>query len=242
LPGYRYTGSDPEGFAHYQILDEADQSYAQFLSAARQFAITHALDIGEEPPPQPTHLPAALSEHDSLDLARENINVIVWATGYTYDFGWVRVPAFDQRGRPVQRRVVAEAAPGGEGPGKVSWSGDGEPAAFGCLTEAEPPAVDFGQRDRVRRHDEVFVKTGVFDANFRLRALEQHPVALVGIVADVEAHHDPVGRQPASVDEFGPGPQDDRGVVVGWRQVEPARTPVPICSTTSASSCPAGVR
>ena len=91
-----------------QILDEADQSYSQFLSAARQFAATHALDIGEEPPPQPTHLPAALSGHDSLDLAGENISVIVWATGYTYDFGWVKVPAFDQRGRPVQHRGITQ--------------------------------------------------------------------------------------------------------------------------------------
>jgi len=91
-----------------QILDEADQSYSLFLSAAHQFAVTHAVDIGEEPPRQPTHLPAALSEHHSLDLARENISVIVWATGYTYDFGWVRVPAFDQRGRPVQHRGITQ--------------------------------------------------------------------------------------------------------------------------------------
>ena len=91
-----------------QILNEADQSYSQFLSAARQLAVTHAMDIGEEPPRQPTCLPSALSEHDSLDLARENVSVIVWATGYTYDFGWVKVPAFDQRGRPVQHRGITQ--------------------------------------------------------------------------------------------------------------------------------------
>jgi putative flavoprotein involved in K+ transport len=43
---------------------------------------------------------------DSLDLVGENIATIIWATGYTYDFDWVKIPVFDERGRPVQQRGV----------------------------------------------------------------------------------------------------------------------------------------
>jgi putative flavoprotein involved in K+ transport len=90
-----------------EILDQADQAYADFLSAARELA-AQALrdDLAEEEPATPVDLPAAVPEVRGLNLARENITTIIWATGYSYDFGWVRVPAFDQQGRPVQDRGV----------------------------------------------------------------------------------------------------------------------------------------
>jgi putative flavoprotein involved in K+ transport len=65
-------------------------------------------DLAEEPPGGPPNLPAAIAEVDSLDLVRENIATILWATGYVYDFGWMKVPVFDQQGRPVQHRGVTE--------------------------------------------------------------------------------------------------------------------------------------
>jgi putative flavoprotein involved in K+ transport len=95
-----------------QILDEADQAYADFLAAAREYAITQVQEqLADEQPAEPTRRPAAINEVDSLNLARENINAIIWATGYRNDFGWVKVPVFDERGRPAQRRGVT-ARPG----------------------------------------------------------------------------------------------------------------------------------
>lgn len=92
------------------ILDEADQAYAGFLSAAREFVTKAKLqeDHAEESRADPPPLPAALKEHDSLDLDRENITTILWTTGYAYDYGWVRVPVFDNGGRPVQNRGVTQ--------------------------------------------------------------------------------------------------------------------------------------
>ena len=49
-----------------------------------------------------------MKERDSLDLDRENITTILWATGYAHDYGWVKVPVFDDRGRPVQDRGVTQ--------------------------------------------------------------------------------------------------------------------------------------
>jgi len=90
------------------ILDEADQAYASFLSAAREFVTKAKLqgDLGDEALADPLPLPAALQERDSLDLDRENITTILWATGYAYDYGWVKVPVFDDGGRPIQNRGV----------------------------------------------------------------------------------------------------------------------------------------
>jgi putative flavoprotein involved in K+ transport len=90
-----------------QILDEADRAYADFVAAAREFAAREGLgDLAEEQPVHQADLPAAISETGPLDLAKQNIGTIIWATGYTYDLGWVKVPVLDNAGRPVQRRGV----------------------------------------------------------------------------------------------------------------------------------------
>jgi len=35
----------------------------------------------------------------ALDLARERIGTVIWATGFRPDFSWLQVPVFDARGR-----------------------------------------------------------------------------------------------------------------------------------------------
>ena len=90
-----------------QILDEADQAYEGFLTAARQFASDAVPgDLAEEQLALASTLPATIDEVNSLDLAKENIRTIVWATGYVYDYGWLTLPVFDELGRPAQERGV----------------------------------------------------------------------------------------------------------------------------------------
>ena len=43
-----------------------------------------------------------------LDLVAEGITTVVWATGYKFDFGLVKVPVTDEDGYPVQKRGVTE--------------------------------------------------------------------------------------------------------------------------------------
>jgi putative flavoprotein involved in K+ transport len=89
-----------------QVLDEADKAYADFLLAAQQFISDGTKDdLAEEEQAEPTQFPT-VEEVDSLDLTREDIHTIIWATGYAYDFGWVKIPLFDERGRPIQQRGV----------------------------------------------------------------------------------------------------------------------------------------
>ena len=43
---------------------------------------------------------------DRIDLGRENIRTVIWATGFGFDFSWVRFPIFDEFGYPIQTRGV----------------------------------------------------------------------------------------------------------------------------------------
>jgi putative flavoprotein involved in K+ transport len=92
-----------------EILGEADAAFAGFLAAAREFAAANP-DTGltEEEPAGSAGLPATVDEVDYLDLRRENVAAIVWATGYDYDYDWLHAPVFDAQGRPLQERGVTQ--------------------------------------------------------------------------------------------------------------------------------------
>jgi putative flavoprotein involved in K+ transport len=50
--------------------------------------------------------PTVASGVRELDLTAANVGAIIWANGYRPDFGWLRVPLFDQAGWPLQTRGV----------------------------------------------------------------------------------------------------------------------------------------
>lgn len=47
---------------------------------------------------------------EELDLKAAGIKTVIWATGYTYDFGLVKMPVFDGDGFPIQTRGVTSHA------------------------------------------------------------------------------------------------------------------------------------
>jgi putative flavoprotein involved in K+ transport len=92
-----------------EILNEADTAFAAFLAAARDFAAANPdLGLAEQEPTGSPGLPATIAEVDSLDMRRENIAAIIWATGYSYDYGWLGVPVLDAQSRPLQQRGVTQ--------------------------------------------------------------------------------------------------------------------------------------
>ena len=66
------------------------------LEPARRFAPTRV----EESPPL------------ALDLAREEIGTVIWATGYEPDHSWLDVPVLDHRGRLRHEGGVVSGSPG----------------------------------------------------------------------------------------------------------------------------------
>ncbi len=98
-----------------QTLARGDASHLSVLDEADAHVRRMGLDLPEEPearaiPPDP---PCVSDPVLSLDLKREGIGTVLWATGYALDFGWLQIPeAFDDRGRPDHRRGVAARVPG----------------------------------------------------------------------------------------------------------------------------------
>ena len=84
------------------LLDEADAHVAR-----------NGLDLPEEPQARALGpMPACATDPlTDLDLAEAGVATILWATGFAQDFGWLRVDAFDDRGRPKHQRGVS-AEPG----------------------------------------------------------------------------------------------------------------------------------
>lgn len=94
-------------------LRAGDASLFALLDAADAFVARNGLDLPEEPGaralgPEPADV---ARPRRRLDLSAEGIGAIVWATGFTADFGWLRVDAVDAAGRPRHRRGVS-AEPG----------------------------------------------------------------------------------------------------------------------------------
>jgi len=91
-----------------EVLDEADGVCAGFVAAAREFAAANpGLELSAEEGTGPEALPSRITEVESVDLRREKVTAIVWATGYGYDYGWLSAPVLDDQGRPLQQRGIS---------------------------------------------------------------------------------------------------------------------------------------
>jgi putative flavoprotein involved in K+ transport len=90
-------------------LRRGDANYLSVLNEADAYAARNGLDLPDDLEarrtwPDPQCLTDPILE---LNLADAGIRSIVWATGYTSDYGWLAVDAFDERGRPKHHRGVS---------------------------------------------------------------------------------------------------------------------------------------
>ncbi|MGW0732314.1 flavin-containing monooxygenase [Streptomyces sp. NPDC002851] len=90
-------------------IADGDAKYLALLRAADAYVERNGLALPEEPEahvlgPDPVCVADPRLE---LDLAETGVTSIVWATGFATDYGWLEVDAFDDNGRPKQRRGVS---------------------------------------------------------------------------------------------------------------------------------------
>ncbi len=131
--GVLYFASDLAG-----NIADGDANYLSVLDAADAYIAKEGLDIPEEPDArslQPD--PASITDPIlALNLADAGITSIIWATGYALDFGWLKLDAFDEKGRPVHERGVA-AVPGLYFLGLAWLSRRASPFIWGVWHDAE---------------------------------------------------------------------------------------------------------
>lgn len=87
-------------------LDEADRSYNNIRALVDQYIAEAGIDAPAEPAYQPPWTPP--TEIEEIDFAAEGITSVIWAIGFTPDYGWIDLPLFNGRGHPVQRRGITE--------------------------------------------------------------------------------------------------------------------------------------
>jgi len=61
-------------------------------------------------------VPRTVGSRDGLPVLDEGrvleVGNVIWSTGFTYDFGWINLPAFDEHGHPVHDRGVVASESG----------------------------------------------------------------------------------------------------------------------------------
>ncbi len=112
------TESFNQGVMHFASdlvnnLAQGDASILSFLDEADAYVTHNGLDLPLEPEarkiePDPLCVTDPILE---LNLAETGITSIVWATGFTVDFSWLKVDAFDEAGKPKHQRGIS-AEPG----------------------------------------------------------------------------------------------------------------------------------
>jgi putative flavoprotein involved in K+ transport len=90
-------------------LAKGDADYLALLDEADAYVARNGLDLPEEPEarnilPDPKCVSEPILE---LDLAEAGITSIIWATGYSTEYGWLKVNALDENGRPRHQRGVS---------------------------------------------------------------------------------------------------------------------------------------
>ena len=87
-------------------LAEADRVY----NGINALIDTHIAKKGIKAPPGSVYQPvwAPTEEVETLDLVANGVGAIVWATGFTADWSYVRLPIFDGTGYPLQCRGVTD--------------------------------------------------------------------------------------------------------------------------------------
>lgn len=96
-----------EGLA--ENIAEGDKAYFDVLRDADAYIERNGLDLPPEPQawellPDPACLLNPLTQ---LDIAAAGITTIIWATGFKFDFSWLQVDAFDEKGVPFHKRGIS---------------------------------------------------------------------------------------------------------------------------------------
>lgn len=104
-----------QGVMHFapdvaEMVKRGDANYLSMLDAADAHIAEHGLDFPQEPEARRMLPDPACMTHPilQLNLAEADVKSIIWATGYSLDFGWIKVAdALDGKGTPLHQNGVS---------------------------------------------------------------------------------------------------------------------------------------
>ena len=90
-------------------IAHGDTNYLSVLDEADAYVVRNGIDLPLELearvlPPNPD---CVTNPIQALHLAEAGITSIIWATGYAVDYNWLKVDAFDEKGKPKHQRGVS---------------------------------------------------------------------------------------------------------------------------------------
>ncbi|MBL4751403.1 MAG: NAD(P)-binding domain-containing protein [Amylibacter sp.] len=119
-------------------LAGGDANYLSLLDAADAYIQRNGLDLPEEPTARDTVADAACITDPilQLDMEEAGIKSVIWATGFSADYSWLKVDAFDETGKPDHQRGVS-SEPGVYFLGLPWLSRRGSPFIWGVWHDAK---------------------------------------------------------------------------------------------------------
>src|SRR5256885_7304457 len=97
----RYAGADEKTLhfagdltASMKAGDDLSRTFMKWVGAMCE---VRGLEVPWEVPP-----PLDVGGRTELDLGAEGITTVIWTAGFRPDYGWVRIPVFDDMGFPIQ--------------------------------------------------------------------------------------------------------------------------------------------
>jgi putative flavoprotein involved in K+ transport len=103
-----------DGVLHFaddlrQNLAYGDAAHGGFLDRVDQFVEQNGLSVPADPEARARRgePPCVTEPLRQLDRRVIGLSAVIWATGYTFDFGWIDLPVLHPDGRPKHNRGIA---------------------------------------------------------------------------------------------------------------------------------------
>ena len=111
LAGIRDGKAQLSGSLHNKVT-RSDLKMNRLLTTIDEWVTENGLDGRYDPPHRFERTRLEASPPLLLDLDRENIRTVLWATGYRPDYSWLHVPVLDYKGRIRHDGGVVTGSPG----------------------------------------------------------------------------------------------------------------------------------
>ena len=96
-----------EAVAHVHFADKFSQQIKDGIDAYLSQAGITPPPLEEDPADIPDPHAKCVSPLRQLNLREAKISAVIWATGFTGDFSWIKLPVLDIEGLPIHERGIS---------------------------------------------------------------------------------------------------------------------------------------